>query len=79
MARFCAGSGGGQTKEDLLGAGEGEPQKLVRNFRYQINKMLLKLRINFLFVKHKKHKIKLFRNKVSFTKPYFNYSSKIKM
>jgi hypothetical protein len=47
MARFCAGSGGGQTKEDLLGAGEGEPQKLVRNFRYQINKMLLKLRINF--------------------------------
>ena len=24
---FCAGSGGGQTKEDLLGAGEGEPQR----------------------------------------------------
>jgi hypothetical protein len=43
MARFCTGgSGGGQTKEDLLGAGEGEPQKLVRNYRYQINKMLLK-------------------------------------
>ena len=40
---FCAGSGGGKTEEDLLGAGEGEPQKLVRNFRYQINKMLLKL------------------------------------